>query len=96
LHPSDFKGIKIDGHEIDLKISHRKSETQKPEGKNGKAVTAKGTKLLIRNVPFEATKKEIHELFRFSLFTLIPIIGQNTIGDVTQYPFAEPLVRSKV
>ena len=31
--------------------------------RQGKAVKAKGTKLLVKNIPFEGTKNEIRELF---------------------------------
>lgn len=58
-------GKVIDGHKVQLKLSHRKatatgSSTGKPEaGKSGK----KSTKIIVKNLPFEATRKDVFELF---------------------------------
>ncbi|XP_047110139.1 probable RNA-binding protein 19 [Schistocerca piceifrons] len=55
----------IDGHSIELKRSNRtlKNEvvTARKKTKIGKQT---GTKILVRNVPFQATKKEIFDLFK--------------------------------
>lgn len=55
----------MDGHSLQIKFSHRKSNTNEA-GKpgSGKSVT-QGTKLIVRNVPFEATKKDLRELFGY-------------------------------
>ncbi|KAI8388663.1 uncharacterized protein BYT42DRAFT_560822, partial [Radiomyces spectabilis] len=53
-----MQGYMLDGHALELKFSHHKSDT----GKAG-AQKAEGTKLVVRNVPFEATSKDLRELF---------------------------------
>ncbi|XP_018562957.1 probable RNA-binding protein 19 [Anoplophora glabripennis] len=54
----------LDGKSLELKRSERtlKSEV-KSTRKAVKSVKQTGTKILVRNVPFQATKKEIQELF---------------------------------
>jgi multiple RNA-binding domain-containing protein 1 len=55
-----LQGKLVDGHALELKLSNKKSETQsqiKPPG------TKNPTKLIVRNVPFQATRKELLKLF---------------------------------
>ena len=63
-----LQGKALDGHALQLKISDR--ETGESSGRTKDAQLGdnkKSTKLLVRNVPFEASKKEIMELFRYVL-----------------------------
>ncbi|KDE05252.1 hypothetical protein MVLG_04387 [Microbotryum lychnidis-dioicae p1A1 Lamole] len=57
-------GLLLDGHQLEIRIAHR--------GGDGKSLTAdsgvpsrsgNSTKLLVKNLPFEITRKEIRELF---------------------------------
>jgi len=62
-----LQGFELDGHALQLKLSQRKTLTA-PQNKRGNkdasgAIEKKGTKLIVRNVPFEATKKELQQLF---------------------------------
>lgn len=57
-----MQGYNLDGHSLQLKFSHRKT-TASDASKPGSSKTAQGTKLIVRNVPFEASKKDIRELF---------------------------------
>ncbi|KAM3580733.1 Multiple RNA-binding domain-containing protein 1 [Umbelopsis sp. WA50703] len=57
-----MQGYNLDGHALQIKFSHRKT-TASDASKPGTSKTAHGTKLIVRNVPFEATKKDIRELF---------------------------------
>lgn len=61
---------KLDGHNLELKFSNR---TQTSGGANSSAANQrskpkepkqKSSKILVRNIPFEAKVKEIEELFR--------------------------------
>ncbi|XP_059141800.1 probable RNA-binding protein 19, partial [Physella acuta] len=53
----------LDGHNLELKISNRTSH--QVTGRQKQAETKqKSTKILVRNIPFEAKKKEIEELFK--------------------------------
>lgn len=57
-------GYNLDGHKLQLKLSHRgqdsgASSNAAASGKKGKA----SSKILIKNIPFEATKKDIYQLF---------------------------------
>ena len=58
----------IDGHAIQLSISNPVKEEPKPKNKNKRALSkldAEATpKIMVRNVAFEATPKEIRELFK--------------------------------
>lgn len=53
-----MNGFNLDGHALDLKLSHRKADT-----KSKKSKASETTKLVVRNVPFEATDKDLRELF---------------------------------
>ncbi|KAJ9082651.1 Multiple RNA-binding domain-containing protein 1 [Entomophthora muscae] len=57
---SAMKGFQLQGHELVIKFSNRGGENTPSQA----APRARpGTKLLVRNVPFEATKKDLRELF---------------------------------
>ncbi|KAJ1890502.1 Multiple RNA-binding domain-containing protein 1, partial [Kickxella alabastrina] len=60
-----FQGIEVDDHALEIKMSDRVSKG----GSDGDAETTasdgkkpKGTKLVVKNVPFEATRKDIRDL----------------------------------
>ena len=56
--------FQLDGHELLLKFSNstsKTSKTRKLEADSDLIVT--GTKLVVRNIPFEATKQDIKQLF---------------------------------
>ncbi|KAI7834137.1 hypothetical protein BX661DRAFT_176691 [Kickxella alabastrina] len=60
-----FQGIEVDDHALEIKMSDRVSKG----GSDGDAETIasdskkpKGTKLVVKNVPFEATRKDIRDL----------------------------------
>ena len=59
----------LDGHKLELKLSHRNSHTlDSGEGddrkRQVKQVEQKSAKILVRNIPFEASKREVRELFQ--------------------------------
>jgi multiple RNA-binding domain-containing protein 1 len=58
----------LDGHNLELKFSNRtqSSSNQTKSGRKGttnKTNEKKSSKILVRNIPFEAKAKEIEELF---------------------------------
>ena len=55
---TSIQGFVLDGHSLSVKFAGRGSDDA-PKGK----VSATTTKMLVKNVPFEATKKDIRELF---------------------------------
>ncbi|OCH87831.1 hypothetical protein OBBRIDRAFT_795808 [Obba rivulosa] len=55
-----LEGTVLDGHALSVKWAGRGTED---DAKADEAVKAKGTKMIVKNVPFEATKKDIRELF---------------------------------
>lgn len=61
----ELQNSMLDGHAIQLKLSKR--ETTREEAalllKKKASLGQEGTKILVRNIPFEATKKEVQELF---------------------------------
>ena len=56
----------LDGHTLQLKLSQRKIATKATANtrtEHGGPIEQRGTKLIARNVPFEATRKELQQLF---------------------------------
>lgn len=60
---SAMNGEIIDGHKIELKLSHRQSNTTNNNGKNKSKKSMKNGKIIVKNLPFEATRKDVFELF---------------------------------
>lgn len=62
----DLQHTELDGHKLELKLSHRTMATT--EGKSGRKLAQKkeqkSAKIMVRNVPFEASQKEVRELFQ--------------------------------
>ena len=59
-----MQGFVLDGHELSVKVAGRgREEMEKEVGAKGGA-KARTTKMIVKNVPFEATKKDIRDLFR--------------------------------
>jgi multiple RNA-binding domain-containing protein 1 len=58
-------GYILDGHSLSVKFAGRGAEEQ--EEKKGGREKAKTTKMLVKNVPFEATRKDIQGLFRYAV-----------------------------
>ncbi|KAL5016171.1 hypothetical protein ScPMuIL_005760 [Solemya velum] len=55
----------LDGHQLELKISNRATLQPKIKEKNKQQKKKqKTTKILVRNIPFEASRKEVFELFK--------------------------------
>ena len=63
------QGVVVDEHMLHIKVSSGTSGTRSVEDQSTqeaqRAVKEKRTKLMVRNVPFQADKKELKELFRF-------------------------------
>jgi len=58
-----LQGYVLDGHALHVKFAGRGAE--EVESKDKEASKSKTTKMIVKNVPFEATKKDIRELFRY-------------------------------
>ena len=57
----------LDGHKLELKLSHRESHSVDGESdgkRKTKSLEQKSAKILVRNIPFEASKQEVKELFQ--------------------------------
>jgi multiple RNA-binding domain-containing protein 1 len=63
---SGLKGFKLDGHELEVKFAQREADVDGGKAKGGAsdAKKKKTTKMIVKNVPFEASKKDIKDLFR--------------------------------
>lgn len=57
---SAMDGHNLDGHKLQLKLSHRQGGVA---SKKTAAVSDKSSKIIIKNLPFEASRKDILELF---------------------------------
>lgn len=62
-----LQGFALEGHSLQLKLSQKsassKTQSKAPKKESGDLIEKKGTKLVVRNVPFEATRKELQQLF---------------------------------
>jgi multiple RNA-binding domain-containing protein 1 len=58
-------GYSLDGHKLQLRASHKATDAAEERRKEDKAkkLAARGTKIIIKNLPFEATKKDVRALF---------------------------------
>lgn len=56
---SSFDNHVLNGHRMQLKLSHRKSGATKTD----RSKSEKTNKIIIKNLPFEATRKDVLELF---------------------------------
>lgn len=58
-------GYKLDGHELLIRASHKAIDAAEERRKedHAKKVASKGTKIIIKNLPFEASKKDVQSLF---------------------------------
>jgi multiple RNA-binding domain-containing protein 1 len=62
----NMQGILLDGHSLELKLSHRMpSDLQENVTRRSVSNVEQGncTKLLVRNIPFQASKTELEQLF---------------------------------
>ncbi|XP_041979316.1 probable RNA-binding protein 19 [Aricia agestis] len=60
-----LQGSTLDGKSLELKRSERGNSTEvKTAKKSTKDSIQNGNKILVRNVPFQANKNELHEIFR--------------------------------
>ena len=57
---SSMQNFNLDGHSLQVKFAQRGKESDKVDSVIGQSKT---TKMIVKNVPFEASKKDIRELF---------------------------------
>lgn len=58
-----LQNTSLEGHTIEIKMSHRTPNNSVSKRKSSSVTKQNSSKILVRNVPFEASKKEIKELF---------------------------------
>lgn len=63
-----MQGFTLDGHSLHVKFAGRGAEEVDDKGKDKTGAKSRTTKMIVKNVPFEATKKDIRELFGFVKF----------------------------
>lgn len=58
-------GYKLDGHELVIKASHKALDAAEERRKEGhaKKIAGRKTKVIVKNLPFEASKKDVRSLF---------------------------------
>ena len=59
-----LQGFEVDGKALEAKFAQRGAEETEEKGKGELKGKTKSTKVLVKNLPFEATKKDVRELFR--------------------------------
>ncbi|KAJ7506616.1 hypothetical protein B0H11DRAFT_237636 [Mycena galericulata] len=58
-----MQGFVLDGHALHVKFAGRGTEEVETKGKGGASAKSRTTKMIVKNLPFEATKKDVRELF---------------------------------
>lgn len=58
-----MQGFTLDGHALHVKFAGR--GTEEDESKDKATAKSRTTKMIVKNVPFEATKKDVRELFGY-------------------------------
>jgi len=58
-----LEGFEIDGKVLEVKFAQRGAEDVDDDAKKKAAAGTKSTKMLVKNLPFEISKKEVRELF---------------------------------
>jgi hypothetical protein len=58
-------GLLLEGHQLEIRFAQRGKDVSKGTAARSTSATSTSTKLLVKNVPFEVTRKEIRELFRY-------------------------------
>ncbi|KAJ4465340.1 RNA-binding domain-containing protein [Lentinula lateritia] len=58
-----MQGFVLDGHALHIKFAGRGADEDVDKGKDGVNSKSRTTKMIVKNVPFEATKKDIRDLF---------------------------------
>ena len=58
-------GYALDGHKLQIRASHRAVDAaeERRRDDNAKKTAGRHTKIIIKNLPFEATKRDVRELF---------------------------------
>jgi multiple RNA-binding domain-containing protein 1 len=69
-----MQGFVLDGHALHVKFAGRGAEEVEDKGKGGASAKSRTTKMIVKNVPFEATKKDIRELFGYASLHLLVLI----------------------
>merc|ERR1712168_1435901 len=59
----NLQGCDLDGHKLELKKSHRETITAKSTRKRAVEKKQTSSKIVVRNIPFEANAKEVRDLF---------------------------------
>ena len=57
------QGVLIDGHAVQLQVSRRGASKRAGPGRKASAQGIKSSSICVRNVAFEATRKELYQLF---------------------------------
>jgi len=59
-----MQGFALDGHALHVSFAGRGADDERPQGQDSKTTNKSWTtKMIVKNVPFEATKKDIRDLF---------------------------------
>ena len=80
----DLQQHQLEGHQLQLKLSHRKTApklSSQSAGKTPRPTEQKSAKILVRNVPFEASKREVKELFStFGTLKTVRLPRKQSVG----------------
>lgn len=66
------EGFMLEGHQLEIKFAQRGKEKEAGEEKKGEK-KGTSTKIIVKNVPFEVTRKDIRELFRYAIEICFPL-----------------------
>jgi multiple RNA-binding domain-containing protein 1 len=73
------QGMVLGGHALEAKFAGRGREDEERQAKKEKGGKATTTKMIVKNLPFEANKKDIRALFRYTQLSSLVRDGSDTL-----------------
>ena len=71
-------GHDLEGHQLQIKASHKGADAAEERRREDQAKKAASTKILIKNLPFEASKKDVRALFSREFIRAILVASLTT------------------
>jgi hypothetical protein len=71
-------GHDLEGHQLQIKASHKGADAAEERRREDQAKKAASTKILIKNLPFEASKKDVRALFSREFIQVILLVASLT------------------
>ena len=87
------QGFVLDGHALHVSFAGRGAD--EPEKKKGVEAASRTTKMIVKNVPFEATRKDIRDLFGCAFSIVVAVIITHSMYSAVPMAISSPSVYPK-